>query len=433
MRMTIQRDEYLNRLVSKIGNGMIKVITGIRRCGKSFLLFTLFHNYLLEHGVEEECIIPVALDDDDFKDLRNPDLLKDYIKQHMTDSKKMYYILLAEAQFAISKEEMKDRDQPIRLYGILSGLMRKGNADVYVTGSNSRFLSSDIRTEFRDRGDTIHIAPLSFSEYFAASGLEKSEAWRDYTYYGGLPHVLFEQGDVNKTKYLANLNEQIYLADLVEHNDLKDDTGMRELMQVIASAIGSPLNPSKIANTFASNKMKGVSEPTIKKYIKFLDEAFIVKAAERYDVKGRKHISTQPKYYYTDIGLRNAILNFRQQEESHIMENIIYNELVHRGLNVDTGVTYKNFVKDGHSERRQFEVDFVVNNASSRVYIQSALMTPDQVKMDQELESLRQIPDAFRKVVITSGNFKPWYNEEGILFVPLFGFLLDKNLLEKMF
>lgn len=431
--MTIQRDEYLNRLVSKIGNGMIKVITGIRRCGKSFLLFTLFHNYLLEHGVEEECIIPVALDDDDFKDLRNPDLLKDYIKQHMTDSKKMYYILLAEAQFAISKEEMKDRDQPIRLYGILSGLMRKGNADVYVTGSNSRFLSSDIRTEFRDRGDTIHIAPLSFSEYFAASGLEKSEAWRDYTYYGGLPHVLFEQGDVNKTKYLANLNEQIYLADLVEHNDLKDDTGMRELMQVIASAIGSPLNPSKIANTFASNKMKGVSEPTIKKYIKFLDEAFIVKAAERYDVKGRKHISTQPKYYYTDIGLRNAILNFRQQEESHIMENIIYNELVHRGLNVDTGVTYKNFVKDGHSERRQFEVDFVVNNASSRVYIQSALMTPDQVKMDQELESLRQIPDAFRKVVITSGNFKPWYNEEGILFVPLFGFLLDKNLLEKMF
>ena len=433
MRMTIQRDEYLNRLVSKIGNGMIKVITGIRRCGKSFLLFTLFHNYLLEHGVEEECIIQVALDDDDFKDLRNPDLLKDYIKQHMTDSKKMYYILLDEAQFAISKEEMKDRDQPIRLYGILSGLMRKGNTDVYVTGSNSRFLSSDIRTEFRDRGDTIHIAPLSFSEYLAASGLEKSEAWRDYTYYGGLPHVLFEQGDANKTKYLANLNEQIYLADLVEHNDLKDDTGMRELMKVIASSIGSPLNPSKIANTFASNKMKGVSEPTIKKYIKFLDEAFIVKAAERYDVKGRKHISTQPKYYYTDIGLRNAILNFRQQEESHIMENIIYNELVQRGLNVDTGVTYKNFVKDGHSGRRQFEVDFVVNNASSRVYIQSALMIPDQVKMDQELESLRQIPDAFRKVVITSGNFKPWYNEEGILFVPLFDFLLDKNLLEKMF
>lgn len=433
MRMTIQRDEYLNRLVSKIGNGMIKVITGIRRCGKSFLLFTLFHNYLLEHGVEEECIIPIALDDDDFKDLRNPDLLKDYIKQHMVDPKKIYYILLDEAQFAISKEEMKDRDQPIRLYGILSGLMRKGNADVYMTGSNSRFLSSDIRTEFLDRSDTIHIAPLSFSEYFAASGLEKSEAWRDYTYYGGLPHVLFEQGDVNKTKYLANLNEQIYLADLVEHNDLKDDTGIRELMKVIASSIGSPLNPSKIANIFASNKMKGVSEPTIKKYIKFLDEAFIVKAAERYDVKGRKHISTQPKYYYTDIGLRNAILDFRQQEESHIMENIIYNELVHRGLNVDTGVTYKNLVKDGHSERRQFEVDFVVNNASSRVYIQSALMIPDQVKMDQELESLRQIPDAFRKVVITNGNFKPWYNEEGILFVPLFDFLLDKNLLEKMF
>ena len=431
--MMIERKEYLERLVSKIGNGMIKIITGIRRCGKSFLLFNIFYDYLISQGIEEECIIRIPLEDDDYRELRNPDNLKEYIKQNMKDSQKLYYILLDEAQFAISREEMKNRDIPIRLYGILSGLLRKGNAEIFITGSNSKFLSNDIRTEFRDRGDTIHISPLSFSEYYHASSLDKSEAWKEYIYFGGLPHLFEEKGETNKINYLKNLNDRIYLADLVERNTIKDDSGMSELMRILASSIGSPINPRKIADTFTSNRIKGLSEPTIKNYIGYLEDAFIITPAERYDIKGRRYISSQKKYYYSDIGLRNAILNFRQQEESHLMENVIFNELIFRGLNVDTGAAIKDTITDGKHERKQLEVDFVVNKSSSRVYIQSALTIPDNQKMEQELASLRSIPDSFRKVVVTGGNYRPWQNEEGIQFVPLFDFLLNPDILERMF
>lgn len=427
--MVIDRPEYMDRLISKIGNGMIKVITGVRRCGKSYLLFNLFSAYLLAHGTDEDCIIKIPLDDDDYSELRNPDNLKDYIRQHMTASDKQYFIFIDEAQFAISKEEMADKDKPIRLYGILSGLLRKGNAEIYITGSNSKFLSSDIRTEFRDRGDDIYIAPLSFSEYYHASSLDKYDAWREYIFFGGLPHVLEEKGDINKMNYLKSLNKKIYLADLVERNALKTDSRIEELMKVLASSIGSLVNPKRISDTFTSHKVKGITEPTIKKYIGYLEEAFIVSKSERYDVKGRRYISSQNKYYYTDIGLRNALLNFRQQEESHIMENVIFNELIGRGLSVDTGVVVKDVTIEGKHERKQFEVDFVVNCPNTKVYIQSALAITDERKMNQELASLNIIPDSFKKIVITGGNFKSWQNEQGIQFVPLFDFLLNKNIL----
>lgn len=430
--MIIDRPDYLKRLTSRIGNGMIKVITGIRRCGKSFLLFNLFYDYLIKEGVEKDCIITIPLDDDDYKDLRNPDNLKAYIKEHMQDSGKLYYILIDEAQFAISREEMKTPDVPIRLYGILSSFLRKGNAEIFITGSNSKFLSKDIRTEFRDRGDTIHIAPLSFAEYYHSSNLDKSDAWREYIYYGGLPHIAIEKIDENKISYLKTLNERIYLADLVERNNLKDDYGINELMKVLSSSIGSLVNHKRIADTFVSSGIKGISEPTIKKYISYLEDAFIITAADRYDVKGRKYISTQKKYYYADIGLRNALLNFRQQEESHIMENVIFNDLICRGLSVDTGLTVKDTISNGKHEKKQLEIDFVVNSASSRVYIQSAFAIPDELKMNQELSSLRSISDSFRKIVVTGGNYKPWHNEEGIMFISLFDFLLDYNLLERL-
>ena len=431
--MVINRPEYIERLTSKTGNGLIKVITGIRRCGKSYLLFNLFRDYLLSQGIEEECIIDIPLDDDDYIELRNPDNLKSYITQRMDNPRKLYYILIDEAQFAISSEEMKNKDMPIRLYGILSGLLRKGNAEVYITGSNSKFLSKDIRTEFRDRGDVIHISPLSFSEYYHASSLDKNDAWREYIYFGGLPHLLLEKNDSGKMNYLKGLNEKIYLADLKERYNLKDDSTMEELMKVLASSIGSLVNPRRISSTFISNGSKDISEPTIKKYMGYLEDAFIITPAERYDIKGRRYIESQKKYYFSDIGLRNALLNFRQQEESHIMENVIFNELIFRGISVDTGVSIKNVVENGKHTGKKLEIDFVVNSPSSRIYIQSALAIPDDKKMEQELAAFRNIPDSFRKVVITGGNYRPWYNDDGIMFIPLLDFLLDKNLLDRMF
>ncbi|MCR5001901.1 MAG: ATP-binding protein, partial [Lachnospiraceae bacterium] len=329
--MEIKRNRYLERLISRMNNGMIKVVTGIRRCGKTYLLFHLFYDYLVRSGVSEDNIISVPLDDEDYAEYTDPGRLYEYIKSKLTDPKQKYYVFIDEAQYAITREEMKNPDIPIRLYGVLNGLLRKENVDVYVTGSNSKFLSTDIMTEFRGRGDEVHIAPLSFSEFVPAFDGDKMEAWRDYTYYGGMPHILMEKDDQAKTAYLDRLNKEIYVKDITERYDIRNGEGMEELMKVLASAIGSLTNAQKVSDTFSSNGIKGITMPTIANYLVYLQESFIVQKAERYDIKRRKYISTPSKYYYSDMGLRNAFLNFRQYEETHIMENVIYNELIYRG------------------------------------------------------------------------------------------------------
>ena len=428
--MEIKRDNYLKKLIRKRNNGLIKVITGIRRCGKSYLLFNLYYDYLIKEGVSEDCIISVPLDDDDYIDYCDPKKLSEYIKSRITDSKKQYYVLIDEAQYAITREEMKNPDVPIRLYGVLNSLLRKKNVDVYVTGSNSKFLSSDILTEFRGRGDEIHIAPLSFSEYFPASGKEQSEAWQEYLFYGGLPHILAEPDNESKEAYLERLTSEIYVRDIVERYEIREAASMETLMKVIASAIGSLTNAQKISDTFNSNGDKLVSMPTISNYLKYLMESFLIQKSERYDIKGRKYIGTPSKYYYTDLGLRNALLNFRQFEETHLMENTIYNELIYRGYNVDVGVVEIRIDENGKKVRRQLEVDFVVNQGSKRYYIQSAYALPNQEKIEQEQASLVKIPDSFKKIIITGGNAPVWRNDHGITIMGLFEFLLNENSLD---
>ena len=428
--MEIKRDNYLKKLIRKRNNGLIKVITGIRRCGKSYLLFNLYYDYLIKEGVSEDCIISVPLDDDDYIDYCDPRKLSEYIKSRITDSKKQYYVFIDEAQYAITREEMKNPDVPIRLYGVLNGLLRKKNVDVYVTGSNSKFLSSDILTEFRGRGDEIHIAPLSFSEYFPASGKEQSEAWQEYLFYGGLPHILAEPDNESKEAYLERLTSEIYVRDIVERYEIREAASMETLMKVIASAIGSLTNAQKISDTFNSNGDKLVSMPTISNYLKYLMESFLIQKSERYDIKGRKYIGTPSKYYYTDLGIRNALLNFRQFEETHLMENAIYNELIYRGYNVDVGVVEIRIDENGKKVRRQLEVDFVVNQGSKRYYIQSAYALPNQEKIEQEQASLVKIPDSFKKIIITGGNAPVWRNDQGITIMGLFEFLLNENSLD---
>jgi predicted AAA+ superfamily ATPase len=325
---------------------------------------------------------------------------------------------------------MKNPDEPIRLYGVLNSLLRRKNVDVYITGSNSKFLSSDIMMEFRGRGDEIHIAPLSFAEYYPASQKEKSDAWKDYLFYGGLPHILSEPDETSKSRYLERLNREIYIRDLCERYDIKDESSLETLMKILASAIGSLSNAQKISNTFTSKGIKGISMPTISKYLSYLQESFLIQKAERYDIKGKKYISTPAKYYYTDLGLRNALLNFRQFEETYLMENAIYNELIFRGYRVDVGLVESRTEENGKQIRRQLEVDFVVNQMSKRYYIQSTFAIPDQAKMEQELASLLKIPDSFRKIVITGGNTPVYRNEEGITFMGIYDFLFNENSLD---
>lgn len=428
--MEIKRDRYLNRLISKKFNGLIKVVTGIRRSGKSYLLFNLYYDYLLSEGVSKENIITIPLDDVDYEKYCDPLVLHEYIKERINDETKEYYVFIDEAQYAITKEEMKNPDVPIRLYGALNSLLRKKNVDVYITGSNSKFLSSDIMTEFRGRGDEIHVSPLSFSEFYPASGKDKMDAWNEYLYFGGLPHILSELDNESKSNYLKRLNKEIYLKDLCERYDIKDETGMEELMKVISSAVGSLSNAQKISDTFKSGGNKTLSMPTIANYLKYLEESFLIEKAERYDIKGRKYISTPSKYYYTDLGLRNALLNFRQFEETHLMENAIYNELIYRGYSVDVGVVEVRKIEDEKQVRKQLEVDFVVNRSSQRYYIQSAFALPTQEKVDQEQASLINIPDSFKKIVVVNGNSPVWRNEEGITFMGIYDFLLNENSLD---
>jgi predicted AAA+ superfamily ATPase len=416
--MEIKRDVYLHKLINARQNGFIKVITGPRRCGKSYLLTTLFHNHLLSEGVDENHIIEVELEDRTNIELRNPDVLLAYVKSRIVD-RQLYYVILDEVQ---KVDEFVD---------VLNSLLHIKNADVYVTGSNSHFLSTDIATEFRGRDHQIRIYPLTFSEYYSAVGGDKSDAWKDYYTFGGLPLVLSFATDAERADYLHNLFQTVYMADILERYKIKNDKELRELVNIMASSIGSPSNPTKIANTFRSVENSNITSQTIDKYLSYLQDAFIIRKAERYDVKGRKYIGTLSKYYFEDLGIRNALLNFRQQEENHIMENVIYNELCMRGYQVDVGqLEIRKRTDDGKQERIRLEVDFVVNHASQRYYIQSALAILNKEKEEQELQSLVNINDSFKKIVVVNGNIKPWRNEKGILFIGLMDFLLDKKSLE---
>lgn len=413
----IQRDVYLNRLIERRENGLIKVITGIRRCGKSYLLLKLYYQYLLSTGVSRDRIIVLPLDDDDFEELRDRKKLSAYIKERVTENE-VWYIFLDEVQLCDGFE------------AVLNGLNRRDNLDIYVTGSNSRFLSSEVLTEFRGRGDEVRVQPLSFAEYCSAYAGDRYDAWLDYCTFGGLPRVLSLKTDELKAKYLTDLCRELYLKDIEDRYHLRGDNVMPTLLNVLASAVGSLTNPVKLANTFASNGIS-VSDKTIGLYIGYLLEAFFVSRAERYDIKGKKYISSPYKYYFTDIGLRNAQLNFRQQEENHIMENIIYNELLYRGFNVDVGIV-EHSEKDaqGRQSRKRLEIDFVCNKGSNRYYIQSAFAIPDREKMQQEQRSLLSIGDAFKKIIVVKDRVKPWRNESGILVMDVTDFLLHRDSLD---
>lgn len=411
--MQIQRNFYLQQLIDGRRNGLIKIITGIRRCGKSYLLFTLFYQYLKANGIAEDHIIKIALDDIESADLREPLALYRYIKGQMKDAG-LYYILLDEVQLVARFEE------------VLNSLLRIDNADVYVTGSNSRFLSSDIITEFRGRGDEINLYPLSLSEYCDGTGQRPIDAWKDYYTYGGLPHVLSLETEKKKIDYLANLFESVYLIDILERHRIKNKSEFEELLRIVASGIGAPTNTTKLSNTFKSVKKVNISYNTIDKYLGYMQEAFILEKATRYDIKGKKYIGSLSKYYFTDMGIRNVLLGLRQQEESHIMENVIYNELRRRGCKVDVGmVEQRSIDTSGNWQRKQLEVDFVVNEGSQRYYIQSALALPDEDKRKQEMASLLRINDSFKKIIIVKDDIKPWTDENGILTIGLIDFLMD--------
>ncbi len=414
---TIERGIYLNRLIERRENGLIKVITGIRRCGKSYLLFKLYYQYLLQSGVDASRIIRIPLDDEDYEELHDRKKLSAYVRERLTDEG-MWYVFLDEVQFCEGFE------------AVLNGLNRRENVDIYVTGSNSRFLSSDVLTEFRGRGDEVRVYPLSFFEYASAYPGDKYEAWVEYCTYGGLPLILGMKSDEQKSAYLINLCRELYFKDIEERNHLRGDNIMPTLVNVLASAVGSLTNPSKMANTFVSNGMP-TTDKTIATYIGYLLDAFFISKAQRYDIKGRKYIASPFKYYFTDVGLRNAQLNFRQQEENHIMENVIYNELLVRGFNVDVGVVEMSGRSgDGKSLRRHLEVDFVCNKGSRRYYIQSAFAIPDAEKMRQEQNSLVNIGDSFKKIIVVRDNTKLWRNEEGIVIMGIMDFLLDQNSLD---
>ena len=416
--MEIKRDLYLEQLKIRKNNGMIKVITGIRRCGKSFLLFVLYKKYLLENGVDKDHIIEIALDGIENEELRDPKKCFQYIKNEIKDEQ-MYYLLLDEVQFMPRFEE------------VLNSLLRIHNIDMYVTGSNSKFLSSDIVTEFRGRGDEIRIYPLSFAEFYTALGGDYDDAWNEYMIYGGLPQVAQFSEERQKAEYLKNIFTNVYIKDVVERNKIHNVDEINTLIDILASAIGAPTNPTKISNTFKSDRGIIYNNKTISNHIDYLAEAFLISKVNRYDIKGRKYVGANLKYYFSDVGLRNARLNFRQQEPTHIMENIVYNELLVRGYNVDVGIVdvmAKNV--DGKRVRKQLEVDFVVNQGSQRYYIQVAYDMTSEEKQTQELNSLRNIPDSFKKIIIINGTKKPWRNDEGFVIMGMKYFLLNADSLE---
>ena len=411
--LRINREIYLNQLVNKQNNGLVKIITGIRRCGKSFLLDPIFKEYLISEGVSENHIIKIDLDERRNNKYQDPDVLDEYIRSLFVDEE-TYYLLLDEVQKVDDFES------------VLNGFLHIRNLDIYVTGSNSKFLSSDIITEFRGRGDEIRVFPLSFSEYYSVFKGEKDEAWDEYITYGGLPKIVSINGENEKAKYLKQLFEKTYLSDIVERNNIQRIDIIDSILNILSSSIGSLTNPYKLLKTFQSNGVKDISINTISSYLKYLQDSFLINKAERYDIKGKKYIQSPFKLYFSDIGLRNARLNFRQQEETHIMENVIYNELLIRGYNVDVGVVN---IREGDA-KKQIEVDFVCNQFNKKYYIQSALSLPTHEKTVQEERPLLNIQDNFKKIIIVKDSKKAWITEEGILVIGIFEFLLNKNSLD---
>ena len=415
--MEIKRNRYLNTLISKKHNGLIKVITGMRRCGKSYLLFTLFKEHLLSDGIDENHIIEIAFDAFENKKYRDPDVLYPYLKKQIKDDA-MYYVLLDEVQLLGEFES------------ILNSLIRMKNVDVYVTGSNARFLSKDVITEFRGRGDEVHMYPLSFAEFMSVYPGTKQDGWNEYMLYGGIPPVLEFTTPDQKIAFLKSLFEETYISDIVGRHNIRNKAELEELLNILSSAIGSLTNPQKLSATFQTVKKKKISNSTIKRYIDYLCDSFLIDSAIRYDVKGKKYIDTPVKYYFTDMGLRNARLNFRQIEETHSMENIIFNELKMRGFNADVGVIMQYETNEkGTNIRKQLEIDFVCNQGSKRYYIQSAYAIPDQAKMEQEQRSLMLTGDFFKRMIITKDTPAPYYNESGVLIMNVYDFLLNENSL----
>ncbi len=428
----IERKKYLEALIRRQWNHRIKVITGIRRCGKSTLLFELFREYLLSSGVSENNIISLALDDDLNEKYRDPHCLSAYVRELASDPAQKYYVLIDEIQFAISKEELRQKDQPVRLYSVLNGFLRLKNIDVYVTGSNSKMLSKDISTEFRGRGDEVKVYPLSFREFYEACGQDKMDAYNEYSMYGGMPYLFTLDRDEDKYQYLSNLFEEIYFKDIEERYSIALPGVLRELTSDLCSSIGSLTNANKISRTLQSVKHMKVNSETISLYLNYLTESFLFSKAVRYDIKGKKYFDYPSKYYCTDIGLRNVRLGLRQQEETHIMENLIYNELIVRGCHVDVGVipiVEKN--QEGKREQKNCEIDFIAASGSKRYYIQSALNMDDPQKQKTEIRPLSAVKDSFKKIIVSKSYGKSWTDEAGILRINIIDFLLDENSLER--
>lgn len=436
--MIINRDEYLSKLLAKQWNGKVKIITGIRRCGKSYLLSTLYKNYLIEHGVQQECFIEIALDKKKDIKYRNPNLLYDYIVGQTKDDNRQFYVFIDEIQLSykvlnkdVDEDMVAEEDREMlytTFYDVLNDLLSRKNLDIYVTGSNSKMLSKDIVTNFRDRGSEIQVFPLSFSEYMSIANIDKADAFEEYLMYGGMPLAVLENDEKEKRKYLQGLFSNVYLKDIVERYNLNDDYILGVLVDVLSSSVGSLTNPNKLANTAGSTTDEKPSNSTISNYLNYLEDAYLFQCAKRWNVKGRKYFDTIHKYYAMDLGLRNARLNFRQQERSHLMENMIYNDLIRRGYSVDVGIVEVSKVVDGKRKQSQYEIDFVVNIGNNKVYIQSALNVDTKEKKDQETYSLKHTGDFYRKIVVLDGNQKQWVDEDGIVYIGVIPFLLGDIL-----
>ena len=434
--MIINREHYVKELLSKRWNGKVKIITGIRRCGKSFLLSTLYKDHLKAEGVTDDCFVEIALDKKAHLKYRNPNELYNYVLSKTQDVTKRYYVFIDEIQlsFKVKNEDVDESLVPeedremlyTTFYDILNDLMGRSNLDVYVTGSNSKMLSKDIVTNFRDRGSEIKVYPLSFKEYYPVSGLEKADALEEYLTYGGMPLAVLEKDETEKRKYLKGLHKRVYIKDSVERYKLKDDEVLEALIDALSSAVGSLTNPHNLANAAGTLMKRSTSDHTIKNYLDYLEDAYLFASAKRYNVKGKRYFENTLKFYSMDTGLRNAKLNFRQQEKSHLMENMIFIELLRRGYSVDVGVVEVTIVKDGKKQQSQYEIDFIVNTGREKVYIQSAMNVDTEAKKEQETFSLKNSGDFFRKIVIIDGNVKAWIDEDGIMYVGIIPFLLEE-------
>lgn len=430
--MVFNRERYTDALIRKKGNGRIKVITGVRRCGKSTVLFELFQKHLIEAGTPKRNIISIALDDDTKKEFRDPDKLSEYVHSVCSNSNEKYFLLLDEIQFAISREELKNPNEPTRLYSVLNGFLHMKNVDIYVTGSNSKLLSKDVSTEFRGRGDTIHVFPLSFYEYVTITGKDKRDAYDEYIMYGGMPYLVHLDSDEDKYSYLSALFEEIYFKDIEERYDIRLPGVLRELTSSLCSSVGSLTNSSKIARTVNSKKGIKTDSETISTYLAYLTDSFLFSKAERYDIKGKRYFDYPSKFYCCDVGLRNVRLGLRQQEETHIMENVIYNELLVRGFLVDVGnVDVVEKKQNGRRTQKNLEVDFIARKGSKKYYIQSALSMDDENKADVELRSLKAIDDSFKKIIISKSYGKSWIDDSGILRLGIMDFLLNESSLDR--